>query len=142
MKKLLLFLALILATLLAVGAAKANATAAWMSKADPALLAETAGGATAEFLVVLDAQGDLSGAARLGDKVARGQYVYATLTAVAARTQAPLRAQLDARGATYRAYWATNMLWVRGHPGRVQTLAARPGVSLVYPSTAQRVALP
>ena len=142
MKKLLLFLALILATLLAVGAAKANATAAWMSKADPALLAETAGGATAEFLVVLDAQGDLSGAARLGDKVARGQYVYATLTAVAARTQAPLRALLDARGATYRAYWVTNMLWVRGDRGLVQTLAARPEVSYVYANTAQRVALP
>ncbi len=89
MKKLLLFLALILATLLAAGAARANATAAWTAKTDPALLAATADGATAEFLVVLDAQADLSGAARLGDKAARGRYVYETLTAVAARTQAP-----------------------------------------------------
>ena len=140
MKYLLLLLPLL--TLLAAGAARTNATAAWMARTDPALLAATADGATAEFLVVLDAQADLSGAARLGDKVARGRAVYETLTAVAARTQAPLRALLDARGATYRAYWVTNMLWVRGDRDLVQMLAARSDVSYVYANTAQRVALP
>ena len=59
------------------------------------------------------AQADLSGAARLSDKLDRGRAVYEALTAVAHATQAPLRALLDARGATYRAYWVTNMLWVR-----------------------------
>ena len=142
MEKKLLFLVLILASLLAVGAARANATAAWTVKADPALLAATANGATAEFLVVLDAEADLSGAARLSDKTDRGRAVYEALTAVATRTQAPLRALLDARGATYRAYWVTNMLWVRGDRALVQTLAARPEVSNVYANTAQRVALP
>ncbi len=142
MKKLLLFLALVLATLLAAGAARANGTTGWIAKTDPALLAATADGATAEFLVVLDAQPDLSGAARLGDKAARGQFVYETLSAIAARTQAPLRALLDARGATYRAYWVTNMLWVRGDRGLVQTLAARTDVAHVYANTAQRVGLP
>ena len=138
MKYLLLLLPLL--TLLAAGAARTNATAAWMARTDPALLAATADGATAEFLVVLDAQADLSGAARLGDKVARGRADYETLTAVAARTQAPLRALLDARGATYRAYWVTNMLWVRGDRDLVQMLAARSDVSYVYANTAQRVA--
>ncbi len=141
MNKTLLLLLPLLA-LLAAGAARANATAAWMAKTDPALLAATAGGATAEFLVVLDAQADLSGAARLGDRTARGRAVYETLTAVATRTQAPLRALLDARGATYRAYWVTNMLWVRGDRGLVQTLAARSDVAHVYANTAQRVGLP
>ena len=141
MKRLLPLLALTLIAL-AAGAARANATAAWTAKTDPALLAATADGATAEFLVVLDAQADLSGAARLGDKVARGRYAYETLTAVAARTQAPVRALLDARGATYRAYWVTNMLWVRGDRGLVQTLAARPDVAHVYANIAQRVGLP
>ncbi len=141
MNKTLLLLLPLLA-LLAAGAARANATAAWMAKTDPALLAATAGGATAEFLVVLDAQADLSGAARLGDRTARGRAVYETLTAVATRTQAPLRALLDARGATYRAYWVTNMLWVRGERGLVQTLAARSDVAHVYANTAQRVGLP
>ena len=140
MKNLLLLLPLL--ALLAAGVARTKPIAAWTGKTDPALLAATAEGATAEFLVVLDAQADLSGAARLGDKVARGRAVYETLTAVAARTQAPLRALLDARGATYRAYWVTNMIWVRGDRSLAQTLAARPDVSHVYANTAQRVGLP
>lgn len=141
MKKLLPLLALALIAL-AAGAARTNATAIWTGKTDPALLAATANGATAEFLVVLDAQADLSGAARLGDKAARGRAVYETLTAVATRSQAPLRALLDARGVAYRAYWVTNMLWVRGDRGLVQALAARADVAHVYANTAQRVGLP
>ena len=140
MKKTLLLLPL--AALLVLGAARATATAAWAAKTDPALLAATADGATAEFLVVLDAQADLSGAARLSDKVDRGRAVYEALTAVATRTQAPLRALLDARGATYRAYWVTNMLWVRGNRTLVQALAERLDVAYVYANTAQRVGLP
>jgi len=142
MTKLLLLLTLSVTILLVAGAARANATTAWTAKTDPALLAATADGATAEFLVVLEAQADLSGAARLGDKTARGRHVYETLTAVAARTQAPLRALLDAHGAPYRAYWVTNMLWVRGDRALVQTLAARPDVTYVYANTPRRVDLP
>ena len=142
MKRYALFLLLLLAALLVAGAARAGATAAWTAKTDPALLAATAGGDPAEFLVVLTAQGDTSGAARLGDKTARGRYVYDTLTAVAARAQAPLRALLDARGVDYRAYWIHNMIWVRGDRGLVQILAARPDVAYVYANTAQQVALP
>ncbi len=134
MKKTLLLLPL--AALLVLGAARATATAAWAAKTDPALLAATADGSTAEFLVVLDAQADLSGAARLSDKVDRGRAVYEALTAVATRTQAPLRALLDARGATYRAYWVTNMLWVRGNRTLVQALAERLDVAYVYANTA------
>jgi len=142
MKRYALFLLLLAAALLVAEAARAGATTAWTAKTDPALLAAMAGGDAAEFLVVLTAQGDPTGAARLGDKTARGQYVYDTLTAVAARAQAPLRALLDARGADYRAYWIHNMLWVRGDRGLVQVLAARPDVAYVYANTAQQVALP
>ena len=142
MKRYALFLLLLAAALLVAGAARAGATTAWTAKTDPALLAATAGGDAAEFLVVLTAQGDPNGAARLVDKAARGRYVYDTLTAVAARAQAPLRALLDVRGVDYRAYWIHNMLWVRGDRGLVQVLAARPDVAYVYANTAQQVALP
>ena len=91
MKKTLLLLPL--AALLVLGAARATATAAWAAKTDPALLAATADGATAEFLVVLGAQADLSGAARLSDKLDRGRAVYEALTAVATRTQSILVTQ-------------------------------------------------
>ena len=91
MKKTLLLLPL--AALLVLGAARATATAAWAAKTDPALLAATADGATAEFLVVLGAQADLSVAARLSDKLDRGRAVYEALTAVATRTQSILVTQ-------------------------------------------------
>ncbi|WP_374687667.1 S8 family serine peptidase, partial [Promineifilum sp.] len=135
----LLFIALLGAFLLAGGA---RASAAWTAKTEPALAAALAGGGEAEFLVVLSERADLSRAAALGDKTARGRFVYETLAATAARSQAPLRALLDARGATYRAYWVANMIWVRGDANLARTLAARPEVSRVYANTPQRAALP
>ena len=135
MRKYALFLLLTLVALALFGAARAGAAAAWTAKTDPALLAATADGATAEFLVVLTAQGDVSGAARLAGKTARGQYVYDTLRAVAAQSQGPLRALLAARGVPYRAYWVRNMLWVRGDRAALQTLAGRPEVAHVYANT-------
>jgi subtilisin family serine protease len=120
----------------------ARASVPWMTKVDPALLADTADGATAEFLVVLVEQADLSGAARLIDKADRGRYVYETLTAVAARTQAPLRTLLDRHGAAYRPYWVSNFIWVRGDQALVQALAARNEVHHVYANPWQQVQLP
>lgn len=135
-------LLLILTTFLVAGAARAGVTTTWMARTDPAVLAATAGGDSTEFLVVLGEQVDLRGADALREKTARGRYVYETATAFAARTQAPLRALLDARGATYRAYWIHNMLWVRGDRALVQSLATRPEVHHIYANTAHRAAPP
>lgn len=113
-----------------------------MAKTDATLLAETADGATTEFLVVLAEQADLRLAARLSDKTDRGRYVYEATTTTAAHSQAPLRAILDARGAAYRAYWVVNMLWVRGDRALLAELAGRDDVSHVYANTWQRAQLP
>lgn len=123
-------------------AAAARAAEAWMAKTDASLLADTADGATAEFLVVLAEQADVSRAERLADKTARGRYVYLSMTAVAERAQAPLRQLLEARGATYRAYWVANMLWVRGDRALLAELAGRDDVRHVYANTWQRADLP
>lgn len=125
-----------------VSAASGSAAANWSARVDPALLAAAGHGATAEFLVVLDAQADLSGAAARGDKTERGRYVYATLTAVASRSQAPLRALLEARGASYRPYWISNMIWVRGDLDLIRIVASRSDVSHIYANTWQRAQLP
>jgi subtilisin family serine protease len=119
-----------------------RASVDWIAKTDPELLAATAGRETAEFLVVLHEQADLSHAARLAGKAERGGYVYETRTAVAARSQVPLHAFLDARGATYRAYWVINMLWVRGDRALLQALAARNEVQHIYANRWQRAQLP
>ena len=138
-----LFALTLLASFIVVAhASTARASSVWTAKVDDSLLRATADGATAEFLIVLDAQAALDGANDLRDKTERGRYVYETLTALAARTQAPLRALLDARGATYRSYWISNMIWARGDRDLVQLMAARPDVSHVYANEWRRVQLP
>lgn len=115
---------------------------AWAAKTDAELLAATAGGATADFLVVMAEQPDLRGAARVADKVDRGRYVYETMTAVAARSQAPIRALLDHQSVAYRAYWVANMIAVRGDRALLQALASREDVQHVYANQWQRVGPP
>lgn len=108
------------------------ATAAnWQSKVAATVLQEAAQGQT-EFLVFLQEQADLSGAARLGTKLEKGTYVYQALTQVAAQTQGPVLAALDAfAGIAYRPYWVANMIWVRGDLEVVQALASRSDVARI-----------
>ena len=140
MKRILLLFGAVVGAAILV--ARAGAATDWMAKTDSAVIQATEDGGTAEFLVVLTEQPDLSAARSVAGKEARGRAVYETMTAFAARTQAPLRALLDARGASYRPYWVHNMIWVRGGRDLVQLLAARPEVLAVRANTAQRVGLP
>lgn len=105
--------------------------APWQAKVDAWVLESAASGQT-EFLVYLSEQADLSGAAELATKAEKGQFVYEALTSVAARTQAPLIAVLEAQGLEYRPYWVTNLIWVRGDLSAVQSIAARSDVAHVY----------
>jgi subtilisin family serine protease len=147
MKNIILRPVLFLSALLALTAAISHAAAAarvsdaHAAKIDPALLA-TAGDAPVEFLIVLEEQADLSGVAELRDKNDRGRAIYEVMTATALRTQAPLRAMLDARGILYRPYWVSNMLWARGGAGLIQELATRNDVRYVYANQPFRVELP
>lgn len=103
----------------------------WMQKVDPWVL-ETAVAGETEFLLYLSEQADLSGAASLNSKEAKGAYVYAQLTAVAQRTQPAVIAQLDTLGVPYRRYWVANMIWVRGDRQVIAALASRPDVAHLY----------
>ncbi len=100
-------------------------------KVDPWVLEKSAAG-TAEFLVMLRAQGDLRGARALASKGERGAFVMDTLRAVAESSQRPLLDLLAERGAPHRAYWVANMIWVRGDRRLVEELAAREDVFHVY----------
>ena len=86
------------------------------------------------FLVILEEQLDpatvvQSAGAGEADALTRRAALYATLTAHAQRTQAPLRAWLDARRIAYRAHYLVNMLEVRGDLALAQALAQQPGVN-------------
>jgi subtilisin family serine protease len=91
--------------------------------------ASLAGGGSSEFFVYLRQAADLSGAAGLDSKPAKGAHVFGELTRTARVSQAPLRAWLDARQVAYTPFWVANVLLVTGDRGLVDELAARPEVA-------------
>lgn len=116
-----------------------GAEPAWWGKIDPFLLAEMQaepaadGGASVEFLVQMAVQADVSAAAQIDDKTAKGAFVYQQLTAVAQQTQASLLAQLNELGvADVRPFWISNMVWVRGDWNTITTLAQRSDVAYLF----------
>ncbi len=131
---------LILSLLLTGAAAPANSVP-WRDKVDPWVLRTASQGET-EFLVFLSNQADLRAAAALPNKLEKGRYVYQTLTSIAARTQAPLIAQLDSLGVEYRPYWVANMIWVRAGLSTVQLLAQRLDVAHLYANPSVKLDVP
>ncbi|MBU1878234.1 MAG: S8 family serine peptidase, partial [Chloroflexi bacterium] len=102
------------------------------TKVSPWALAAVADGAQGDFLVVLQDQADLSPAYDLSTKQERWQWVYQALWETAQRSQAPLRAWLDARGVPYRAFYIVNLIHIEaGDQALVEALAARPDVARI-----------
>ncbi|HHH42465.1 MAG TPA: DUF11 domain-containing protein [Chloroflexi bacterium] len=108
----------------------------------PALWEAVASGGETRFLVVLREQADLSPAARLTDKRAKGRFVVQALREVALRTQPPLWAFLERRGASYRPFYVVNMLAVTGDRALVEALAAHPLVARLEANPAVAAPLP
>jgi serine protease AprX len=110
-------------------------TAAGQTKIAQLLRAELAAApADVSFLVILDEQLDPAATVQTAgltaaDALTRRAALYAALTAHAQRTQAPLRAWLEARGIDYQAHYLVNMLEVRGDLALAQALAQQPGVA-------------
>lgn len=88
-------------------------------------------GERATVLVSLVEQADLKSVAakRSGDDRLIASVV--RLRETAARTQAPLRAFLDARKVPYRAYWAANFIALKADAELVDALAARDDVAAI-----------
>lgn len=116
--------------------------AVWTQKVDPWVLSTAVSNQPTEFLVFLTEQADLSGAAALPTKAAKGQYVFEQLTAVAQRTQPPLLNELNRAGVEHQAFWIANMIWVRGDMGTIEQLAQRPDVAHLYANPAVKMEEP
>lgn len=130
------------AILLLCGARPAQPTVEpWQEKVHPRLLEQAARG-PAEFILFLAEQADLSMAATRHSKAGRGRFVTETLRGLAGRTQAPILALLQARGAEHRGYWIANMIWVRGDGRLLETLARRADVRHVAANPRVRMDLP
>ncbi len=132
--------------LAAVAALLAPGTAAQaqpgVEKIDPWVFENTRAGAEAEFLIVLDRQAELAGAARLRGKLAKGRFVYEALMKAARETQGPILAELELRGVEHRAFYLVNAIWVKGDRGLALALAARPDVARIDGNPELRQALP
>lgn len=106
------------------------------------LLQELAANGTALFFVVMAEQADLSPAANLPTKQAKGEFVYQALKSTAERTQADLLALLTARGIPFKSYFISNMVLTQGNLALVNELAARGDVARVEANTAHQMVLP
>ncbi len=102
------------------------------ARIDATVLADSAAGRDARFLVVLRAQGD-AGAAASGEsgRSARGRAVVRDLRGTAAASQARVRAELDRLGVRYRPYWIVNAFAIEGGRGAVEALARLPEVASI-----------
>ncbi len=101
------------------------------AKVAPAVWAALSTQKEADVLVLLTAQADLSAAPRATTRTTQRRFVRDTLWETAQRSQAPLRAWLDAQGIPYRSFYIVNMLQVQGDKALIQTLAARPDVARI-----------
>lgn len=107
-------------------------TARWQTKVDPQVLSAAVSGET-DFLIVMEEQADLSGAAALVTKQEKGEYVFQQLTSTADRSQTSLIKSLKQQNAQYRSYWVVNMIWVRGDSTTLQSAALHSEVAHIYP---------
>ncbi|HKQ62632.1 MAG TPA: S8 family serine peptidase [Candidatus Polarisedimenticolaceae bacterium] len=128
----------LLALGLAFGAAGA-ADESWTGKVDPQLMRDVQQG-PAEFLVVMVIQADLSPAAAIRNKLARGTWVYQTLRDTAALAQAPVLGWLRRNNVEHRSLWITDMIWVRGTAQVIEALGRRSDVRRIESNP--RVRLP
>ena len=103
---------------------------------------ETEYGKSTEALVVLAQQADLSAAAKLSSKLAKGTFVVNTLRDLASRTQGPIIVLLQRRRIPYQSFWILNMIKVTGDRALMEELGARADVKQIDANPYVRSALP
>ncbi len=118
---------------LLLGAALPAPRTADSTALDPRLLQELAAapGGRGSFIVMLKEQADLSAAEAIPGRAARVAYVYQSLRDLAGRSQAGLRAELDAWGVPYHPFFIVNAIQVTGDEALARRLAGRPDVARV-----------
>ncbi len=87
----------------------------------------------ASFWIRFSARADLNSASNVANWNERGTAVAGALRATANTSQRQVRSALKAAGASYKAFWATNAIYVKGgSPGLALEMAARPEVQGLY----------
>lgn len=123
--------AVLVASVTPVVTAGEHAPADLSQRIEPRVLAETAGGRSGHFLVLMRRQADVSNAAdTTSDRAALGRLVVDRLRE-AASSQAPLREELTRLGVAYRPFWVVNAIALTGDRTLVDALAARSDVERI-----------
>jgi subtilisin family serine protease len=106
------------------------------SKIKPDLLSKLEGKDAKEatdFWVRFSDKADLTAASKITDWNQRGTAVAAALKKAAADSQAAVKTELDAQHASYKTYWATNAIVVKGGTlAMAQSIAGHAEVEAVY----------
>lgn len=102
-----------------------------LKKLSPWVLAKTASGEEAEFLVLMSERADLSAADKLETKGEKGRYVFQTLRAVSESSQASLLNWLKDRRADHQSFHIINAILVRGSRDLAEEIAAREDVASI-----------
>ncbi|MEV4759097.1 S8 family serine peptidase [Micromonospora sp. NPDC049559] len=127
-------LTVLAAVVLGVTAQPVLASAATPSATvDAQVLKALSGQESTDFMVYLRDRATFDGTAGPRDSGAKATEVYRQLTGTAERSQAGLRADLDAKKIDYTSYWIANALRVRGDKALVDSIAARPEVARIEP---------
>lgn len=114
----------------------------WRDKVDADVLLAAESGRNLEFLVVLQAQADVSAAKLLTTKEAKGEYVFRKLRETAQNTQAPLIRLVQQSGAPYQSFFIVNALLVKGNAALLQQLAQHSATARIEPNPRTRMQEP
>ncbi|HQW35135.1 MAG TPA: S8 family serine peptidase [Thermoflexales bacterium] len=110
-------------------------------KISPWVMGHTAGGQTAEFLVILNDQADL-GFAKNVPANEKAAAVVSRLRQTAQASQKPILQMLKAAKAEYRAFFVVNAIWVKGDAALAQRLAVLPEVARIDGNPVIRSSIP
>ncbi|HEX9833986.1 MAG TPA: S8 family serine peptidase, partial [Mycobacterium sp.] len=125
-------LATALSALIAIAAVTTVAASTdWQSKVDASVLRDAEDG-DAVFIVYMAERADLSPAARIGAKAAKGAFVFDALTTFARDSQAPVTALLQGLGSPTDQYWISNTIVSRGDLDVIEAVALRADVGAIY----------
>jgi subtilisin family serine protease len=114
-----------------------------LDRVDPQVLEELAARGHANFFIHMVAKADLGPAHQLQTKEEKGRFVFETLRETAERSQADLRAALDARRVDYRPFYIANKILVRGgDQALVLDIAARPDVDSITANASFQLPVP
>lgn len=100
-------------------------------KIQPWVMKHTSNGKSAEFLVILADQANLSYSNALPSKAEKGRYVFSQLFETAERSQQPLRQFLRNRRIGFRSFYIVNALLVRGGRKLAEDLSLRSDVERI-----------